>query len=135
MSLATSSSEHQCLPIQRSKQSLKYGMLSLNNINKAQLVNPDIMISKYKHLYQERDKISNLAQKLAQKSYFGDDVLVRCTVLGTSRYPALPVSVLNDIKAKLFQLLPEFWMDPEEYEKTWSECSNAIGQRCRRLRQ
>ena len=109
-------------------------MLSLSDIDRTKLVDPDIVIAKYKH-YHETDKISDLAQKLAQKSYFGDNVLVRCTVFGTSRYPALPISVLNDIKRKIFQLLPEYWVDPVKYETTWCKCSNSIGQRCRRLRQ
>ena len=51
-------------------KSLKYGMLSLSDVDRTKLVDPDIMIAKYKH-YHESDKTSDLAQKLstAQKSW------------------------------------------------------------------
>ena len=96
-------------------------------------MDPDIVIAKYPH-YHKKDKVTTLAQKLAERSYFGDEFLSKCTTLGTSRYPALPISVLNDLKQKVFQLLPEFWMNSKEYESRWTKCSNAIGQRCKRLR-
>ena len=128
------STPHQCIPIKRPKQLLKYGMVSASEIDQSNLRDPDIVIAKYTQ-YQKEDKISTLTQKLAYESYFGENLLARCTVLGTSRYPALPLSVLNDLKRKIFQLLPQYWSNPKDFEKTWTKCSNAIGQRCKRLRE
>ena len=51
---------HQCIPIVQSKKSLKYGMLSSNEIDNRKLVEPDIVIAKYPH-YHKKDKISTLA--------------------------------------------------------------------------
>jgi len=109
-------------------------MLSSSEIDRSKLIDPDTVIAKYKQ-YHKEDKISTLAQKLAEQSYFGDSFLARCTVLGTSRYPALPISVLNDLKRKIFLLLPEYWLNPEKFEDTWKKCSHAIGQRCKRHRE
>ena len=77
-------------------------MLSSSKVDRRKLVDPEIVIAKYP-LHHKKIKISTLALKLAEKSYFGDEFLSKCTALGTSRYPALPISFLNDLKQTVFQ--------------------------------
>ena len=106
-------------------------MVSSSEINKRSLVDPDIIVAKYKR-YHVESKVSILAQRLAQKSYFGDAILGRCTVGGCKEHLALPIVELNQLKRRIFQLIPEYWLDPIRFEKTWTACSYSIGQRCKR---
>jgi len=46
-------------------------MLSSSEIDRSKLIDPDTVITKYKQYHME-DKISTLAQKLAEQSYFGE---------------------------------------------------------------
>ena len=106
--------------------------MSASQINKAVLVNPDVVIQKFSS-YQSVNRVPTLAQRLASQSYFGDDVLGRCTVMGCRNSPALPLRELNNLKQKLFLLFPQFWANPVDFEEVWTRCAAAIGQRCKRL--
>ena len=119
-----------CVEITPHKQSVRE--LSGSQINKAELVDPNIVIRKYPS-YQSITCVPTLAQRLASQSYFGDDVLRRCTVMGCRDSPALPLRELNLLKQKIFVLFPQFWANPLDFEEIWTRCSIAIGQRCKRL--
>lgn len=90
-------------------------------------------INQYQKLKTE-SRISQLAVKLARASVFGDEILIRCTVAGHGHLPALPLKELNLLKKTIFDLLPKYWTNAPEFEKTWKECAEAIGQCCKRLR-
>ena len=123
------SSEHKCVKIKPSRKAVN--ILSSSQINQTGLIDPDIIIKRYAN-YHTLSRISTLAQRLASKSYFGDDVLEKCTVMGCRDHPALPLKELNDLKQKIFSLFPQFWANPIQFEDTWTNCANAIGQRCKR---
>lgn len=119
-----------CVEITPHKQSVRE--LSASQINKAELIDPDIVIRKYPS-YHCINRVPTLAQRLASQSYFGDDVLSKCTVMGCRDSPALPLRELNQLKQKLFLLFPHFWANPLDFEETWSRCTISIGQRCKRI--
>lgn len=125
------SEPQKCLTIKTSKKAVN--ILSSSQINRAGLTDPNTIIKKYAH-YRTLSRVSTLAQKLASDSYFGDDVLEKCTVMGCRDFPALPLKELNELKQKIFSLFPQFWANPVQFEDTWTNCVNAIGQRCKRIK-
>ena len=94
---------------------------------------PKITIERYPKLKVE-SRVSQLAVKLAKESFFGDDIMVQCTVAGYGKYPALPAKGMNCLKQTVFKLFPKYWSNPVEFEKTWKDCAEAVGQACKRLR-
>lgn len=118
-----------CIPIKPSRKAVN--ILSSSQINQAELIDPNTVIKKYSN-YRSLSRVSTLAQRLASESYFGDDVLEKCTVMGCRDNPALPLKELNELKQKIFSLFPQFWGNPIQFEDTWTTCANAIGQRCKR---
>ena len=119
-----------CIPIRPLSKSV---ILPSSEIDHIPLVHPDRIINKYR-TYCTESRVSTLAQRLAAKSYFGDRILARCTVMGCRSHPALPIVELNRLKEKIFQLFPQHWADPTTFEDTWTSCCTAIGQRCKRLK-
>ena len=116
-----------CISIKPSKKVY----LSSSYIQHIQLSNPDSIIEKYR-VYRVESRIPTLAQKLAQESCFGENVLKRCTVMGYCDKPALPWEELNNLKQKVFGLLPQYWNNPIDFESTWEKCVVSIGQLCKR---
>ena len=102
-------------------------------INKTKLVAASYTLDRFPKL-QTESKVSNLAVKLARSSFFGEDVLAQCTLMGFGKYPALPTAELNDLKQTIFSLFPKYWSNPIEFETIWKDCGEAIGQVCKRLR-
>ena len=72
--------------------------------------------------------------KLARESFFGEDVLAQCTVMGFGKLPALPTEELNELKQTLFSLFPRHWSNPVDFESVWKDCAESLGQLCKRLR-
>lgn len=107
--------------------------LSSSVIEKGKLKDPDEVITRYKN-YNTPSKAPTLATKLASQAYFGEQVMKTCTVFGYREQPALPTGELNDLKQKVFSLFPQFWANPVDFEMTWTACTEAIGQCCKRLR-
>ena len=64
-------------------------VLPSSAINKSRLVDPQQVIEKHPHLMCA-SKVGRLAVKLAKDSFFGEDIMARCTVAGTRELPALP---------------------------------------------
>ena len=88
----------------------------------------------YPSLHKE-NVVGKLAVKLAKESFFGTEVLRRCTFMGCRDYPVLPIKKFNELKQAIFSLFPNYWNHQVEFEtKIWSVCANSIGQLCKRLR-
>ncbi len=107
--------------------------MSSSRIDKDKLTDPHNVVEKYSN-YKSISRAPTLAQKLAEEAYFGKHVLQACTVMGFRQYPALPVRELTDLKQMLFSLFPQLWNNPTEFEPVWAACTEAIGQKCKRLR-
>ena len=107
--------------------------LPLSEIPTHQLRNCDDVIAQHRKLIND-DGAGTLCQILAKEAIFGKDVMERCTVTGRGGTHALPFQPMNDLKAKMFQLLPRYHSAPEQFEPVWKKCVVAIEQACGRLR-
>ena len=96
------------------------------------LASPENVVMRYHKLAIE-SKIHTLALKLAVESFFGVNVMSRCTPLGCSKHKGLPVIELNRLKLILFCKLPKFWSS-HDFEPLWSRCLDSIGHACTRYR-
>ena len=94
---------------------------------------PDDVIRKYPKLKGE-SKAGKLAVKLAKEAYFGDKILVQCTVSGCQDLPALPVQELSELKQTMLLLFPKFCNSPQEFEHLWTSCCEVIGQAAKALK-
>ena len=90
-----------------------------------ELLKPDAVINKYPKLMSLAN-IGRLAVRLACESYFGKDLLKKCTVVGCNDKPALPKHLVLDLKAKLLSIHPQFRTTPVEFEPFWCKCVGAI---------
>ena len=77
-------------------------------------------------------KASTLAVKLAREAFFGEEVLLKCTVAGGRGFYALPVDELRDMKAVIWQQFST--MPQSKFKAVWKDCLEAIGQACKRAR-
>ena len=77
-----------CIPIKPSRKAVN--VLSSSQINQAELIDPNTVIKKYSN-YCSLSRVSTLAQMQASVSYFGDDVLEKCTMMACCDNPALPL--------------------------------------------
>ena len=118
-----------CLPI---KMKDSNAILPSSSIDKEKLSPAGQVLLHYPKLQTER-KLSKLAVKLACESFFGEEIMAKCTVMGFGRYPALPATELSELKQTLFALFPKYWSNPVLFESVWKECAEAIGQACKRL--
>ena len=107
--------------------------LPLSEIPTHQLRICDDVIAQHRKLIND-DCVGTLCQILAKEAIFGKDVMERCTVTGRGGTHALPFQPMNDLKAKMFQLLPRYHSAPEQFEPVWKKCMVAIEQACGRLR-
>ena len=123
----------QCLPIQGRRSKNKNESLPSSTIT-SKLTPAIDVVRKYPNLRKE-NVIGKLAVKLAKEAFFGDDVMIMCTVMGCSNYPALPTQEFQQLKQTIFSLFPACWLNHVEFEsKIWSQCVNSIGQLCKCLR-
>ena len=108
-------------------------ILAGNTINKNKLI-PLVQASAKYHKLIVVSKAPTLATKLARDTFFGEDILRQCTVMGCREHPGLPIEELNELKQAVFSKFPQFWPNPVEFEDIWTQCADAIGQLCKRLR-
>ena len=94
-------------------------------------LNPDLVVEKYYKL-KIPSKMSTLAVKLARESFFGDELMAKCTVKGTREFGPLPEAELLKLKWFLSQLFPIY--AKHDFEEAWKSCVNSIGQACKNLR-
>ena len=102
-------------------------------IDKTHLVSPSQTLQRFSK-FQTESKASVLAVKLARESFFGEGAMSRCTVMGCGKFPALPARELADLKQTMFSLFPKYWANPVLFEGLWKDCSESIGQACKRIR-
>ena len=117
----------------RKSHSIDSAALPSSVINKKKLVPPETVIENNRNLMCP-SKVSTLALKLAKESFFGEDIMARCTFAGSRDCPALPTAEKNELKALVQSFFPQYWRTPQEFEPIWSGCINSIGQGCKRLR-
>ena len=108
--------------------------LPSTEINKALLRPVDDVLSRYQKFKCE-SKIGTLAVKLAREVFFGEEVMVKCTVVGCRNLPALPSLELSQLKDILFKQFPAYWRNPMGFEHLWATCICSINQCCKMLRQ
>ena len=77
--------------------------LPSSEIDKTKHQPVETILHKFSKLHCE-SKIGTLAVKLAKVSIFGDQVLLKCTVMGGRKLPGLPAAELMELKRSLFLL-------------------------------
>ena len=131
-SILPDQSVSRCLQI-RYNSSAMIGALPSSSVDRKKLTDPTVTLQKYYRLNCPTHA-GTLAMKLARESFFGDQVLLQCTVMGNREYPALPMTELAELKQLVFSLFPQYWGNAVEFETTWKRCTDAIGQACARLK-
>ena len=116
------------LPLKR-----KAVVLESAAINKSTLQPVESVMEKYRKL-KTVGSAGTLAVKLAKESFFGEEVLVRCTVYGAREQPGLPIEELNQLKQTIFNQFPQFWRSPMQFETVWNSCIVSINQCSKNLR-
>ena len=111
----------------------KQKYLPSTNIQKQKLRSPEDVLQKYSNL-RGRAKVGLLTVKLAKEAFFGENVMVMCTVNGKRQLPGLPLAELNSLKQTVFQQFPEFWNNCAEFEDVWGVCVDALNQSCKHTR-
>ena len=81
--------------------------------------------------FKVTSKIPTLAVKLAKEAFFGRTLMRSCTVRGTREHPGLPAEKLAELKQFLVSLFPK--MPQHEFEGTWKQCIDSVGQACKSL--
>ena len=119
------------LPLPQQKK--KGVTLESATIDKSKLQTVEAVVEKYRKL-KTVGNASALAVKLAKESFFGERVLIRCTVYGARDEPALPTAELSQLKQAIFNLFPQFWQSPTQFEPVWNNCTTSINQSCKSLR-
>lgn len=106
----------------------------LPQINPSQLLPPQDVLNKYPKLLCN-SRIPRLAVKLCKESYFGEDIMKKCTVKGTGKHHALPEKKLKELRLYLIDLcVPRITPSTVEFEALWKICLESIGQCCKTLR-
>ena len=100
------------------------------NVNK--LLPPQNVVRKHCKL-NHVSKMPTLAVKLARESFFGDDIMMECTVQGYREQPPLPTESLRELKSFLEHIFHNR-CTLAEFEGNWKQCIKSIGQACKTLR-
>ncbi|XP_064393574.1 uncharacterized protein LOC135341036 isoform X2 [Halichondria panicea] len=107
--------------------------LPSSEIKKDRLQSKKDTLAQNKKFHYE-SKAPTLALRLAKLTYFGEDVMARCTPNGCRDRPALPRQELYELKSEIFRLFPIYWCNPVGFEALWGNCLTAIEQGCKRMR-
>ncbi len=75
-----------------------------------------------------------LACRIAREAVFGTEVMKKCTPFGSKSLPVLPQTERLEIKKAIFNIFPQYWGNPLEFEGLWKTCVESIQQCCKRLR-
>lgn len=106
----------------------------LPHINHEKMSDPQDVVDRNSKLLS-KNKLPTLAVRLAKESYFGPEIMIRCTIRGIGSHHALPCIELDQLKKFLCSLaLPRFVKRNVEFEEVWKLCINAIGQACKQYR-
>ena len=110
------------------------GRLQSSVIDKRVLVPADVVLTKYPGLIGKEGKTGELACKLARESFFGEELMAKCTASGYADKPGLPQAELLELKEIIRKHSPQYSYSPHEFEILWSKCLEAISQCCKILR-
>jgi len=98
-------------------------------------LHPDLVVEKYAAL-KKTGSMSRLAVKLARESFFGEEIMEKCTPQGkdeqTNGLHGLPKTELYNLKLYLVQLFPS--LSKSDFEGYWKLCITSIGQACKGIR-
>ena len=99
-----------------------------------QLKSINLMVSTCtKHVGKER--MGELACKLAREAVFGEEVMAQSTILGIRGQRALPAERIELIKETILQhRYPMMKADSESFKAVWKLCTAAINHACSKLR-
>lgn len=103
-------------------------------INKKSLLSVTTVVQNNAELITKEGKMGTIAVALARDSFFGEDVMARCTARGYGDKPGLPLDELMSLKEEVRKLYPNYWNNPVAFEEKWSKCLEAISQACKRIR-
>ena len=109
-----------CLPIQTTSNKVSVSPSEI--INKGALLPVDVVLKKYPKL-KGSSRAGELALKHAMEAFFGEEVLIKCTVKGCRNLPALPCRELQQLKQVVFSRVPQFWSNPADFDQdVWASC-------------
>ena len=78
--------------------------------------------------------MGQMAVKLAREAYFGEQIMLKCTVYGSTNLESLPIEKVLQLKCNILLLLPEYACNPHMFEPIWRKCVDAINHACCKLR-
>ena len=93
----------------------------------------DVVVSRYIKLAGKESTAGKFTCKLARESFFGTEVMKRCTCNGHGDKPGLPKAELLELKETVRHQFPKY-TGTHEFEIVWANCQTAISQSCKRLR-
>ena len=103
-------------------------------IDRTKLLSSKDVVEKYPQ-FLFCSKLPTLAVKLCKESFFGKAIMSRCTVRGTGQFHALPETTLKEMKLFVMDLcVPRLTPTNIEFEATWKNCIESIGQACKAMR-
>lgn len=106
----------------------------LPSIDRSKLISPELVVEKYIKLVDKK-KLTRLAVRLAQESFFGKEIMALCTVRGNGDFHALPKEALSQLKSFMIGVsVPRLFPDRISFEPIWKACIESIGQSCKGLR-
>ena len=91
----------------------------------------EAVLQKNLHLIK-KESIGRLVTKLARYTYFGEDVLSRSCVSGTTDKHPLDPQKLYEMKRFLKSKFPQ--ESPTEFETTWAKCIDSLNRLCSYLK-
>jgi len=103
-------------------------------IDKSKLISPELVVENYPKLVDKK-KITRLAIRLAQESFFGKEIMALCTVRGNGDFHALSKEALSQLKSFMISVsVPRFFTNCISFESTCKMCIESIRQLCKGLR-
>lgn len=66
-----------------------------------------------------------MALALAREAFFGEEVMIQCTVQGWGDTPGLPHKELMGLKEELRKLYPIYWNNPLAFEEQSAKLANS----------
>ena len=125
----------QPLGLQPPRQKQVVSALTSADIKKDTLESPQELIQEKQKAGATTEKMApTIAQMLAKRAIFGQEIMAQCTPQGTRADPALPRAELYVLKKTIFKLFPAYYNQPQAFEGLWKRCMTAIEQACKRAR-
>ena len=97
------------------------------------LIPPSEVVAKYPRMRGDC-RMGEVAVKLAQEYFFGNDLMRQSTVLGFKEFPALPEDGVQALKQTILSVCPDYHCNPHGFEGLWKRCVDAFNHTCSKLR-